>query len=88
MNRSSRQLLKLFLEYHELEPDQVVTVVDSLLDWRDSDDLHRLNGAEKETYEALEPPYIPRNGKIMDPAEFFLIHGTDMLVDRFTADGV
>ena len=88
LNRSSRQLLKLFLEYHELEPDQVVTVVDSLLDWRDSDDLHRLNGAEKETYEALEPPYIPRNGKIMDPAEFFLIHGTDMLVDRFTAEEV
>ena len=88
LNKSPQRLLELFLEYHGLDSDQVVTVVDSLLDWRDSDNLHRSSGAEKETYEELEPPYIPRNGDIVDPAEFFLVHGTDMLVGRFVPEEV
>ena len=36
----------------------------------------------KPTYEELEDPYIARNGKILDPTEFFLINGTDELVDK------
>ena len=33
------------------------TIADSILDWRDKDDLHRFNGAEDEYYLALSPPY-------------------------------
>lgn len=83
LNRSHRRLLELFLEYYKLQPDEIATIVDSWLDWRDSDDLHRLNGAERDVYEALDDPYVPRNGTIQDPAEFFLIHGTEPLRGKF-----
>lgn len=83
LNKAPRRLLEFFLEYHELEPDQIEIIIDSLLDWRDSDDLHRLNGAEKKEYEALDDPYIPRNGKIEDPGEFMLVYGTDVLQGKF-----
>lgn len=83
LNRAPRPLLELFLEYHGVEPDQIATIIDSLLDWRDTDNLHRLNGAEQETYEELDDPYIPRNGVIEDPAEFALIYGADVVQGKF-----
>ncbi|MEW6219838.1 MAG: hypothetical protein AB1634_09940 [Thermodesulfobacteriota bacterium] len=88
LNRVPQRLLELFLEFHGLAPEQIDTVVDSLYDWRDPDNLHRLNGAEQDYYEGLEDPYIPRNGRIAEPAEFFLIKGTEPLIDRFAAEDV
>lgn len=88
LNYIPRRLFELFLEYHAVEPEQIQTIIDSIQDWRDADDFHRLNGAEKETYEELEPPYAPRNGQIEDPAEFFLINGTSVLTHRFAADEI
>jgi general secretion pathway protein K len=85
LNKMNETLLEIFLEYMEVEIDDQSVILDSLNDWRDSDDLHRLNGAEQEYYEALDDPYIPRNGRIQDPAEFFLIHGTDKLRKKFKA---
>jgi len=72
----------------EVDVDDQSVIIDSLYDWRDSDDLHRLNGAEQEYYQALDDPYIPRNGRIQDPAEFFLIHGTDKLSKKFKASNI
>ncbi len=83
LNTFKRPFMEMFLEYHGLDPDQIAVVIDSILDWRDTDDLHRLNGAEEDAYMDLEDPYIPRNGKIKDPAEFFLVNGTDVLENRF-----
>jgi general secretion pathway protein K len=83
LNKTNVVFLKKFLEYHDLAEEEVDVVIDSLLDWRDKDNLHRLNGAEKDYYEELEKPYIPRNGKIEDPAEFFLIRGTESLRGKF-----
>lgn len=83
LNKTPIDFLKKFLEYHGLAEEEVAVVVDSLLDWRDPDDLHKLNGAEKDYYEEQEKSYIPRNGKIEDPAEFFLIRGTESLRGKF-----
>ena len=92
LNKSPQQLIELYLQFHlgadTEEDDQIAIIVDSLLDWRDSDDLHRLNGAESETYEELDDPYIARNGKIEDPSEFFLINGTEPLVGKFFAQEI
>lgn len=88
LNRLNKPLLELFLEYMKLEPDEREVIIDSLLDWQDSDDLHRINGAELDTYQELDDPYIPRNGKIMDPSEFFLIHGTAPLAGLFKANEI
>jgi len=88
LNKLNKPLLDLFLEYMKIEPDQREVIIDSLLDWEDSDDLHRINGAELDTYEALDDPYIPRNGKIMDPSEFFLVYGTTPLAGLFKASEI
>lgn len=83
LNSSSAGLLQMFLAYQGLEPDEVEVVVDSLADWRDPDNLFRLRGAEQDYYEGLDQPYVPRNGNIEDPAEFFLVKGTESLRGRF-----
>lgn len=88
LNRAPRQVFELFFEYHGIEPDAAATIIDSLMDWRDSDDLLRLNGAEKNYYEDLEDPYIPRNGEIEDPAELVLIQGADALAEKFVLEDV
>jgi general secretion pathway protein K len=88
LNNLPPRLLELFLEYYNVEPDRIAIIMDSLQDWRDQDNLHRLHGAEKDTYEELLPPYTPRNGNITEPDEFFLVNGTDILLDKFGADEI
>jgi len=66
---------------------EIQTIIDSILDWRDPDDLARLEGAEREYYESLRPPYAPKNGFFEFPEELLfvrgvtpeLVHGTDLM---------
>ncbi len=88
LNNAPRKLLELYFEYQGLDPDQTATLIDSILDWRDTDDLNRLNGAEQEYYQGLEDPYIPRNGNIRDPGEFFMIKGSEPLSGKIVSDEV
>lgn len=88
LNKPNDILFRLLLDYMGLDDDEQEVVIDSLQDWQDGDDLYRINGAESETYEELDDPYIARNGKIMDPAEFFLINGTEKLAGRFKANEI
>jgi general secretion pathway protein K len=83
LNRSHNDLLRKFFVYQGLDDEEADIVLDSILDWRDEDELYRVNGAEGEYYEEEGFAYIPRNGKIEDPAEFFLIRGTESLKGRF-----
>jgi general secretion pathway protein K len=83
LNATSHGLMAMFLQYQGLKPEEIAVVMDSLQDWRDNDNLTRLNGAEQDYYEKLDPPYIPRNGNFEDPAEFFLLRGTESLRGRF-----
>ncbi len=48
---------------------------DSLQDWKDPDDLHRLNGAESDYYLALPVPYRARNANLEGVAELLQIRG-------------
>jgi general secretion pathway protein K len=50
-------------------------LVDSILDWRDRDDLHRLNGAEDDYYLSLSPPYTARNGRFDTVEELLWVRG-------------
>lgn len=88
LNAGEPRLLELFLRYRKLTIGQASVVLDSLQDWRDPDNLLRLNGAEQEYYMHLPEPYIPRNGRIEDPAEFFLLRGTNLLTGQFPAEEV
>ena len=50
-------------------------IVDSILDWQDADDLHRLNGAESDYYMSLSNPYKARNADIETLEELILVKG-------------
>lgn len=86
LNAGEPRLLELFLRYRKLSLEQAGVVIAALQDWRDPDNLLRLNGAEQEYYMHLPDPYIPRNGRIEDPAEFFLLRGTELLAGKFPAE--
>jgi len=51
------------------------TIVDSILDWIDKDDRHRVNGAESEYYRGLSPPYSAKNGPLDTLEELLKIKG-------------
>jgi len=54
-------------------------LVDAFIDWTDEDDLERLNGAEKDYYERLDPPRRPPNQPITSFDDFRYIKGFDEL---------
>jgi len=83
LNSSNLAPLREYLGYLGLDDDRIAVIVDSLLDWRDADDLHHLNGAEKDYYQGLAEPYAPRNGPLQDPGEFLMLRGTEGLEERF-----
>jgi len=60
---------------------------DSLQDWKDADDLHRINGAESEDYYLKQPvPYRARNGALQDAAELLQIRGVTREIYRGVQD--
>lgn len=71
----------------EDHPEKLDTLIQCWEDWLDSDDLSRLNGAEKDYYLTLDPPYEPRNGAPETVEELRLIKGFDELfkdIDLFS----
>ena len=51
------------------------TTVDSILDWIDKDDRHRVNGAESDYYQSLSPAYSAKNGPLDSLEELLKIKG-------------
>lgn len=51
------------------------TVADSILDWRDPNREHRLNGAEEDYYRSLSPPYSCKDGPFDVKEELLLLRG-------------
>jgi general secretion pathway protein K len=51
------------------------TIVDSILDWKDADDLHRLHGAEDTYYQSLPVPYKAKNDTFDTLEELLLVRG-------------
>jgi general secretion pathway protein K len=50
-------------------------LVDSILDWIDPDQLHRINGAENDYYESLSSPYSAKNGLFDSVEELLWVKG-------------
>ena len=70
-----------------LPREQREIINDSLQDWRDRDELRRLNGAESEdTYLRLPLPYRSRNGNLQDVAELRQIRGVSPALYAGTAE--
>lgn len=79
---SSAELRRLFtaagVDRHAAE-----IAAQSILDWRDADDLHRLHGAEWEDhYRHLTPPVRPRNGEFRSVGELRRVRGIGGIYER------
>jgi len=75
INLVSESLLRKIMGNLGLEEEQRDIVVDSIMDWRDPDDLRRLNGAENDYYQSLKEPYYCKNGSLDSIEELLLIRG-------------
>jgi general secretion pathway protein K len=75
INTASLQQLKNLVKNMGLETDEVDTVVDSIIDWRDSNDLHMLNGAEEDYYQSLQMPYSCKDAPFDVVEELLLVRG-------------
>ncbi|HIF62802.1 MAG TPA: hypothetical protein EYG16_02155 [Deltaproteobacteria bacterium] len=77
IDREAVEEIMMNLGYTELEAE---TVADSIADWRDGDDLHRVNGAEDQYYESLSRPYVAKNGPFDSLEELLLVRGVSPFV--------
>lgn len=56
-------------------------LADALVDWIDADgEPQQQDGAEDETYQALQPPYLAANRPLIDVSELVLVRGFDNAV--------
>ena len=75
LNAADTRLLRMVLTGFDLEDDERDVIVDSILDWRDKDRLHRVNGAEDDYYQSLPEPYECRDDDFRSVAELLLVRG-------------
>lgn len=76
VNTASPEQLDRLLQALGLTKAERDTIVDSIQDWRDANEDHRLNGAESEdTYLRLPVPYRSHNGNLEAVAELLQIKG-------------
>jgi general secretion pathway protein K len=90
VNRATPDVLRRLLVGLGVERANQDVIVDSLLDWRDSNEEHRLNGAESEHYLALPLPYRSKNANLDDVAELAQVRGVtaDLLHGRAGSPGL
>jgi type II secretory pathway component PulK len=75
LNKIDQPMMMLIFENLEIEDDVAETIADSIVDWRDEDDLHQTNGAESEYYEGLDRPYRCKNAFFDTIDELTLVRG-------------
>jgi general secretion pathway protein K len=75
INRAPPEVIKKILETVVPTSEHVETITDSLLDWRDDDNLKRLFGAETDDYVAQALTYGAKNGLVNSVAELGRING-------------
>lgn len=82
LNRSPEALIRGLITTIA-DSEQAETITDSLLDWRDEDDLKRLSGAERKDYISAGKAYFPKNGPMNSVAELARTYGmTDGLYQQ------
>lgn len=75
INFADDVVLRQAMEVIGADPTMSSEVIDSILDWRDTDDNTLLNGAESDYYLSQSPPYYAKNGPIDDIEELLHIKG-------------
>ncbi|RPH52036.1 MAG: hypothetical protein EHM85_04335 [Desulfobacteraceae bacterium] len=80
LNRAGETLLKMMLTPFEIEDTEKNIIVDSIMDWRDKDTFHRVNGAEDEYYLSLPEPYKCKNDDFTSTEELLLVRGVTPVI--------
>ena len=75
INQASEENLTGLFTALEFPPEQVRTMVDSILDWRSGGDQPRPYGAKSSYYLGLDPPYVARNGPLEAVEELGWVRG-------------
>jgi len=75
INTESLERLKYIFLETGIDITEVDTIVDSVIDWRDPDDLHMLNGAEEDYYRSLDKSYSCKDGPLDSLDELLLVKG-------------
>jgi len=75
LNEANESVLKMLLAAFDLDEKEKDILVDSILDWRDTNNLHRLNGAEDDFYRSLKNPYECKDGDFDTVEELLLVRG-------------
>lgn len=75
INLVSDKTLRKIISNLGLEGEARDIAVDSILDWRDPDDLFRLNGAENDYYQSLKEPYYCKDANFDSIEELLLVRG-------------
>ncbi|MDH5202043.1 MAG: general secretion pathway protein GspK [Nitrospirota bacterium] len=75
INSVSDIILKNLLLNLGVQEEEADTIVDSIMDWKDPDDLHRLHGAESDYYMSLPTPYKAKNANFDTLEELLLVKG-------------
>jgi general secretion pathway protein K len=90
INTAPEILLRNLFKNIGLADNEADSIVDSIMDWKDKDDLHRLNGAESDYYMSLPTPYKAKNENFDTVEELLLVKGmsTDILFGSENKKGV
>jgi len=75
LNTATMEQLRSIFDNAGIESTEIDTIIDSIFDWRDTDDLHMLNGAEDDYYQSLDRPYSCKDGPFSLPEELLLVKG-------------
>jgi Type II secretory pathway, component PulK len=75
MTDASGIVLNNLLVNSGVDKETADTIVDSILDWKDADDLTRLHGAESDYYKSLPNPYKAKNANFDNLEELLLVKG-------------
>ena len=75
LNRLRRDVLDRLLQELDVEKIERDVIADSIQDWRDPNEEHRLNGAESDYYLGLTPPYRSKNADFDSVDELLQVRG-------------
>ncbi len=75
LNNISESMLRRLISSLGVEERERDIITDSILDWRDENNLHRINGAEDDYYESLPNPYSCKDGPFDTVEELLLVRG-------------
>jgi len=75
INLATKEQLQQLLSSLDVDDTIADSLSDTILDWRDKNDLHRLNGAESQQYIDADLKYEPRNTNFKSIEELQMVLG-------------